>query len=195
MAKTKGRRVGNPAARAQATEEPIVREARRHLAELDAKPRSYELTYYALEPSDLSDDLDVPIDGNLHAHDGMYGRTLHLDESRRRATIAEASQGFTNPILGVLRNFEDVDAPVDHATVVLGADLQSGMLLNPLRVIQIEHHIEALHFAALIGMSTRDGEWAPDDEGEIAEIATDWQLRVEAESVIVAGRIMARRGQ
>lgn len=194
MPKSKGgRKIGNPAARARATEEPIVIEARRHLAGLDAAPRSYELVYYAVDPEELSNDLDVPIDGGLHAHSSVIGMTLHLDESRRRPSMETASRGFTGPFVAVLRNPEHVATPVDHATILQGANLYSEMLVNPLRVIQVEHRIEALHFGALLAMGANDGEWMAAGPEEMQGIVTDFQLRVEAESVLVAGRIMARR--
>lgn len=200
MSKSKGkRRIGNPAARAHAraaaSEEPIVTEARGILAELDEKPRSYLLSYYALEPHELSSDLKVPLDGALHAHGDVRGRTLHLDEERRRPTIETASRGFTAPFLAAIRRPEHVDDPVEHATIVQGANLAAEMLLNPLRVIQAAHRIQVLHFGAFLAMSTNVVEWKPADEAEMQELVADFQFRVEAEAVIIAGRHMARRGR
>ncbi|BDZ51732.1 hypothetical protein GCM10025867_39730 [Frondihabitans sucicola] len=71
--------------------------------------------------------------------------------------------------------------------------MASEMLLGPLRVIQVEHRIERLHFAALVGLATDDGDWERDDPQETHRIADDFQLCVEAEAVVVTGQIMERR--
>jgi len=50
-------------------------------ADLAAAPASYRFSFYAVEPQWLSDNLDVPVDGRLHAHGAVLGQQLHLPES------------------------------------------------------------------------------------------------------------------
>lgn len=162
-------------------------EADQILADLAAVPASYRFGFYLVEPHWLSDDLDVPVDGRLHAHGDILGKQLHLPETHRRNTINEASLGFTAPFIAVLRNPETATEPAHHAVIVQGADLTSEMLLGPLHIIQTVHRLSRMHFAALLGMPTAEGEWVASSREEMQEIVEDFQLRVEAEAVLAAG--------
>lgn len=176
----------------QAFDNSPVQEAHQILAELDGRKVSYRLSYYAVQPEDLAANLNVPVDGKLHAHhDVIIGKTLHLDESARRDTITAASRDFTGPFIAVIRRPEHVASPVAHATIMAAVDLSSEMLMGPLQIVQVTHRIERLHFAGLLGLSTTSGEWTADDRGEMKQLIADFQLRVEAEAVIVAGAHMA----
>lgn len=168
-----------------------VRDAHHILAELDAATVSHRFAYYAIEPEQLSGDLDVPVDGEMHVHEVPIGKTLHLNESARHASATEASRGFTAPFIAVIRRADDASSPVEHATVVQGVDMSSDMIMGPLQVIMIAHRLPRLHFAGLLGMSTIEDEWTPAGRDEMQQIIADFQLRVEAEAVIVAGGHMA----
>ena len=169
-----------------------VEEAHAILASLDSKPASYRLSYYAVEAGQLSSNLDVPVDGKLHAHpEVIVGKTLHLDESARRDTITEATRDFTGPFIAVIRRPEHAASPVAHSTIVAAVDLSSEMLIAPLQIVMVAHLIKRLHFAGLLGMSTAQGEWVAKDRNEMKQLIDDFQLRVEAEAVIVAGAHMA----
>ena len=173
--------------------DPMLDEADQILADLAAEPASYRFSFYAVEPRWLSDDLEVPVDGKLHAHGDIRGKQLHLPETHRRMTINEASLGFTAPFVAVLRNPETAAAPAGHAVIVQGADLSSEMLLAPLRIIQTVRRLNRLHFAALLALPTAEGEWTAKSRSEMQEIVQQFQLRVEAEAVLASGPYLNRR--
>ncbi|MDH6238206.1 hypothetical protein [Cryobacterium sp. CG_9.6] len=171
---------------------PMLVEADQILADLAAAPVSYRFSFYAVEPHWLSDDLDVPVDGRLHAHELVPGKQLHLPETHRRRTINEASKGFTAPFVAVLHNPETASAPAGHAVIVQGANLTSEMLLAPLRIIHKVRRLNVMHFAALLGLPTAEGEWTPKSRDEMQEVVKHFQLRVEAEAVLAAGPYLDR---
>ena len=180
------------ARRQEPERDPMLVEADQILADLAASTVSYRFSFYAVEPSWLSEDLDVPIDGRLHAHNDIVGRQLHLPETHRRSTINEASLGFTSPFIAVLRNPDSETVPAGHAVIVQGANLQSEMLLGPLRIIQSVRRLSRMHFGALLGLATADGEWMAASRDEMQEIVRDFQLRVEAEAVLAAGPYLGK---
>jgi hypothetical protein len=167
--------------------DPTLIEADHILADLASAPASYRFSFYSVEPHWLSEDLDVPVDGRLHAHGDVLGKQLHLPETHRRNTINEASLGFTAPFIAVLHNPETASEPTGHAVIVQGANLTSEMLLAPLHIIQTVRRLSRLHFAALLGLPTAEGEWAPSSRDEMQEVVRCFQLRVEAEAVLAAG--------
>lgn len=176
-----------------ADRDPILIEADQLLADLATAPASYRFSFYALEPHWLSGDLDVPVDGKLHAHGDILGKQLHLPESYRRQTINEASKGFTAPFIAVIHNPETASEPAGHAVIVQGADLTSRMLMGPLQIIQRVRRLDRLHFAALLGLPTAPDEWMAKSEEEMQEVVQHFQLRVEAEAVLAAGPLVPRR--
>jgi hypothetical protein len=178
--------------RDQAERDPILIEADQLLADLAAAPASYRFSFYAVEPHWLSDDLDVPVDGKLHAHGPVLGKQLHLPESHRRQTINEASKGFTAPFIAVIHNPETASEPAGHAVIVAGANLTSRMLMAPLQIIQSVRRLNRLHFAALLGLPTAPAEWMAKSEEEMQEVVQHFQLRVEAEAVLAAGPLVPR---
>lgn len=167
--------------------DPMLVKADQILADLAATPASYRFSFYAVEPHWLSEDLDVPVDGRLHGHGDTIGKQLHLPETHRRNTINEASLGFTAPFIVVLRNHDTASEPAGHAVIVQGADLTSEMLLGPLRIIQAVRRLSRMHFAALLGLPTAEGEWMASSRDEMQEVVRRFQLRVEAEAVLAAG--------
>lgn len=168
--------------------DPMLVEANQILADLASAHVSYRFSFYAVEPQWLSGNLDVPLDGRLHAHGdvGDIGM-LHLPETYRRNTIYEASLGFTAPFVAVLHNHETASEPAGHVVPVYGADLTSEMLLGPWHIIQAVRRLSRLHFAALLGMPTAEGEWTASSRDEMQEVVQHFQLRVEAEAVLAAG--------
>jgi len=177
--------------RQEAFDASPVQEAHRILADFERTDFSYRLSYYALEPEQLGDDLDVTIDGQVHRHRDVLGETLHLDEAKRRDSVTEASRDFTGPFIAVIRRPEDEAAPAGHATIVQGVNIASEMLRYPLEIMMRARRIERLPFAGLIGLSTTGGEWSSSGPDEIQQIIADFQTRVEAEAVIAAGEVMA----
>ncbi|WP_431220351.1 hypothetical protein [Leifsonia xyli] len=168
--------------------DPIVEEAHQILADVRAAQlkAGYVLDYFSVDPHQLSDDLDVPIDGQLHAHGDVLGQLIHVSDEHRHQTMAAAAAGFTAPFIAVVRKPEDAGKPVSHAVPVSGANLNSEMLLAPLRVIQESRRLTAMHVAALLGMSGDDGEWAPKGPEEMKDLQETFQLQVEAEAVLTA---------
>ena len=180
------------ARRAAPERDAMLVEADQILSDLAGADVSYRFSFYAVEPSWLSEDLDVPVDGELHEHGAVLGKQLHLPETYRRNTINEASLGFTAPFIAVLRNASTEAEPAGHAVIIQGADLASEMLLGPLHIIQTVRRLSRLHFAALLGMATAEGEWMASSRDEMQEIVRDFQLRVEAEAVLAAGPYLNR---
>jgi hypothetical protein len=168
--------------------DPIVDEAHQILADVRAAQleAGYVLDYFSVDPHQLSDDLDVPIDGQLHAHANVLGQLIHVKEEQRHTTMVAAATGFTAPFIAVVRKPEHAGKPVSHAVPVSGANLNSEMLLAPLRVIQESRRLPAMHVAALLGMSGDEGEWAPKGPEEMKALQNNFQLQVEAEAVIAA---------
>ena len=122
----------------------------------------------------------------------VSGEQLHLPETHRRKTINEASLGFTAPFIAVLRNAGTGAEPVGHGVIIQGVNLASEMLLGPLDIIQRVRRLSRLHFAALLGMATAEGEWMASSRDEMQEIVRNFQLRVEAEAVLAAGAYLNR---
>jgi hypothetical protein len=180
------------ARREELARDPMLNEADRILADFAAEPVSYRFSFYSAEPRWLSDDLEMPIDGKLHAHGDIRGKQLHLPETHRRSTINEASLGFTAPFVAVLHNPETAAAPAGHAVIVQGADLSSEMLLASLRIIQTVRRLNSLHFAALLALPTAEGEWTAKSQSEMQGIVQHFQLRVEAEAVLATGPYLNR---
>jgi len=174
----------------QALDDSTVQEAHRILAELSAPPTSYRLSYYTVEPRELGGDLNVPVDGQVHAHPTVLGKTLALREHARRNDVTAASRAFTAPFIAVIRTPGAAESPVTQATIVQGVNIASEMLRGPLEILMRARGQERLHFGGFLGMSTSPGEWMASGPDEMSQITTDFQLRVEAEAVIAAGDYM-----
>lgn len=169
--------------------DPMVEEARKILA-ATATARAeagYLLEFYSVDPHQLADDLDVPVDGLVHGHGDVFGRSIHLEGARRHPTMAAASSGFTSPFIAVIRRPEDAGIPVGHAVTVGGADLNSPMLYGSLGVIQRVHRLPRMHVAALLGLGENDAQRPETGKERIQEIRDSFQAQVEAEAVITAG--------
>jgi hypothetical protein len=178
--------------REPAEPDSLVVDATNILADLAAQDENYRLSYYTVEPAWLSDDLDVPIDGRVHAHPSVLGKQLHLPETHRRNTIREASNGFTGPFIAVLRNPATADAPLGDAVVIQGANLVSDMLRAPLEIMMRARRQTRLDFGALLGIPSAPGEWSATSKSEVTEIVEKFQARVEAEAVLAAAPFMPR---
>lgn len=177
--------------RLQAFDDSPVQDAHRILAELEKRPASYRLSFYAVEPEELGGDLNVPVDEQVHAHPTVLGKTLSLREDARRDDVTAASRAFTGPFIAVIRRPEAAESPVTQATIVQGVSLASEMVRGPLEILMRARVQERLHFGGFLGMSTSPGEWMASGPDEMRQITTDFQLRVEAEAVIAAGEYMA----
>jgi hypothetical protein len=180
------------ARREPAKPDSLVVDAQNILSDLAAQEENYRLVYYRVEPRWLSDDLNVPIDGRIHAHAPVVGKQLHLPETHRRNTIREASNGFTGPFIAVLRNPATAADTLGQAVIIQGANLSSEMLHIPLQIMMRARGQTRLDFAALIGMPVSPGEWTATSKSEVAEIVEKFQLRVEAEAVLAAAPFVPR---
>ena len=161
------------------------------LAALDAEPRSYELTYYAVRPEQLGGGVEIPSGGKVLVHRDIRGKTLHLNEDARHATIAAASYAFTGPFMAVVRRREHAASSVAHAMVIAGVSLQqSAVLMGSLGIVEAAHRLKGVNFAGLLGLSAAEGEWMAQDRDEMQKVLADFQMRVEAEAVVVSGAHM-----
>lgn len=173
--------------------DPMVQEAHEILASTAAAraEAGYVLEFYSVDPHQLADDLDVPVDGRIHTHGDTFGRSIHLEEAQRHPTMAAASAGFTSPFIAVIRRPEDAGTPVGNAVTVSGADISSPMLHGPLGIIQRVHRLPQMHVAALLGLGENDSQRPETDKQQIQEIRDNFQAQVEAEAVITAGPYLA----
>ncbi|MET4783737.1 hypothetical protein [Glaciihabitans sp. UYNi722] len=182
---------GNPARRTISRSGESARriaQAKEELLELDRVAPPFSIAYFGVEPQWLTDDLDQPLDRSLHRHSGdqIMGAMLHLPSSDRGESIAEASRGFTQPFIAVPR-WNELPWEVDtHAVVTAGADWTTRKTMDGLRIIQAARRLARLHFSAMIGLDTAQGEFAPKDPSELQDLVNYIGGRLQLEVTIAS---------